>query len=143
MIEIAAIVAIGALVLLITLVVIDSSGAKSFTSYPDHVSTAAFLFVGVNSPRPSYLGGGVDQVAAIEARISRKRAEAAGIQDVELRECVHAWLDYYERKIPEWRKELQEQTSRKDLEAYKLESAAKSAKVDELLRKNGLNRDRL
>lgn len=107
---------------------------RSHTDFPPHVVTAAFRFIGMDSPWPSYLGGTVGQIASRELLIAAKRKEADGISDAELRECVHRYLDYYETEaIPKWRKELVEQTTKRDLDAYSQKRDEEEEKVKRLL----------
>lgn len=111
---------------------------RSFTSYADEIQTAAFRFIGMPSLWPSYLGGGVKQIGERKARIARKRQEADALPAGQLRDCVHAWLDYYEKRLPEQERELVERISRRELDAYIVKEAERRKKVEAVLRENGL-----
>ncbi len=109
---------------------------RCFTSYPEVVQTAAYRFINPPFIWPSYLNGKLDQVAQAKVHFERKRTEAAKLNNPELRNCVLAYIDYHVNTwLPRHERELRNQTSKKELEAYQAKRKNADDAVEQLLRK--------
>lgn len=115
------------------------SRLRSFTSYPSAVRTAAYRFISPTLIWPSYLGGTIDQIVKAEAHFERKREEAMNLNNPELRDCVLAYIDYHANTwLPKKAQELRNQTTKRELEAYRARKKNNDAEVTALLKAEGL-----
>lgn len=116
------------------------SGRRSFTSFPQEVSSAAHRFIDMPWLRPSYLGGHPRQIGERREHIARKREQARHIDNAELRECALSYLDYYESRLPDEERELVDEISKRRLDAYRERRKGEEEKVQALLRAEGITR---
>jgi hypothetical protein len=107
--------------------------SRSFTTFPDHVITAAHRLIGMPHLVRSYLGGEVGQIAQRRAHILRKREDALVIANADLRECVLSYLDFYESRLPDEERELVQRTTARELDDLRARRHAEEAKVKALL----------
>lgn len=121
--------------IIICLVMYDSDRPTSFVDYPDTIRSAAFRYINMPHLWESYLGGTIAQIEQRRAHIHLKRSQASSISNAELRNCVIAYLDYHERKLPVEEQELIEKTTKRNLEAYRLKRTVEEKKIKELLKR--------
>lgn len=128
-----------ALLAIVVATLADLKRRRAFSDYPAELQTAAFRFIDVSAPQPSYLGGDVGQLPEIERTLLARRSAADRIKNAELRACVHAYLDYYQGQwLEKHRVELSNQTTRKRLDAYNARRKEGASKVEAILRAEGL-----
>lgn len=100
----------------------------------DEVESAA---LNVLKERPecgeSWFGGTVAKCDKTLAKIDDLRGKYANIEPPRMRSAVMKWLDYFEYKAREARRDCETGKSRRDLNAHSAREAAKSARVRAVL----------
>lgn len=110
----------------------DGQPKERFTSDDyDNLALSEVFKQGLRTS-PSWIGGRVAQCEAALTRIEALRKQYETIKPPKLRRAYMKWLDHYEREARENMADIHTQKSRRDLDAYKQESAARRERTQAL-----------